>query len=94
VILIAALGLVGISIRYGQGGSRLGGDAPSILNEPPIGDRTPDDCWKLGFIYYNPSDPAFIVEKRFGIGWTVNFGNRWTWLLVPLSLVPLVLNRL
>ena len=41
----------------------------------PVGDRTPDVCWKLGIFYFNPDDPALFVEKRFGIGWTVNFAN-------------------
>lgn len=58
-------------------------------------DGTPDECWKLGQIYYNPNDPALLVEKRFGVGYTINFGNRASWLLVALLvliiLVPLLL---
>jgi uncharacterized membrane protein len=42
-------------------------------------EETPDECWKWGFIYYNPQDPAFLVEKRIGYGWTLNCGNKWTW---------------
>ena len=35
--------------------------------EPTGGtDATPDDCWRFGVIYYNPSDPALMVEKRDG----------------------------
>jgi uncharacterized membrane protein len=45
--------------------------------------------------YYNPDDPALVVEKRFGIGWTLNFGNRWCWVLVPaLALVPFIITSL
>jgi uncharacterized membrane protein len=33
-----------------------------------------------GLFYYNPSDPALFVEKRFGVGYTFNFGNRRAWL--------------
>jgi uncharacterized membrane protein len=67
-----------------------------ISQEPGSGsDGTPDECWKLGQIYYNPSDPALMVEKRFGVGYTINFGNRASWLLVGLLLlivlVPLLL---
>ena len=39
-------------------------------------DGTPDDRWKFGLFYVNPDDPAVMVEKRFGVGYTVNFGNR------------------
>jgi uncharacterized membrane protein len=81
LILGVAVVFVGLLIRTGQGGTRLRG-APSILSDSsPTGDRTPDDCWKLGMIYYNPADPALVIEKRFGIGWTLNFANRWAWVM-------------
>ncbi len=59
------------------------------------GDRTPDECWKWGLIYYNPDDPALMVEKRFGIGWTINFAHRGAWiclalLIVAVSLMPII----
>jgi len=67
-----------------------------ISQEPGSGsDGTPDECWKFGQIYYNPNDPALMVEKRFGVGYTINFGNRAAWLLIGLLaliiLVPLLL---
>jgi uncharacterized membrane protein len=60
------------------------------------GDGTPDECWKLGMFYCNPADPAIFVEKRFGIGYTLNFGNSAMWLfgglIVLFSLVPVILR--
>ena len=53
----------------------------------PVGDRTPDACWKLGIFYINPRDPSLWVAKRFGIGYTLNFGNRWSWALLGVLLV-------
>jgi uncharacterized membrane protein len=47
-------------------------------------DATPDECWRWGTIYYNPNDPALMVEKRDGPGFTLNFGNRLAWALVVL----------
>jgi Family of unknown function (DUF5808) len=44
-------------------------------------DRTPDRCWKAGIFYVNPADPALFVEKRHGIGYTLNFGNPWSWVV-------------
>jgi len=53
------------------------------------GDFTPDACWKGGgMFYYNPDDPAIFVVKRFGIGYTLNFGNRWSWLWLALLMLP------
>jgi uncharacterized membrane protein len=85
LILIAAA--LTILIRMGQGGSRLTGPAEY---QPPIGDRTPDAAWKWGLFYYNPDDPALFVEKRFGLGYTVNFGNRWSWVVMTVFLLPVV----
>ncbi len=54
-----------------------------IRNRPRLparaSDHTPNSCWKLGIFYFNPADPALFVLQRFGIGYTFNFGNRWTW---------------
>jgi uncharacterized membrane protein len=56
-------------------------------------DGTPDACWKFGLIYYNPDDSALMVEKRFGIGYTLNFGNRslW-WILGVVALASLLVK--
>lgn len=64
---------------------------------PPIGDTTPDSCWLFGRLYFNRADPALFVEKRMGLGYTLNLGNPVSWLVVmvavtalsiPLLLVP------
>jgi len=59
-------------------------------------DPTPNECWKADIFYYNPDDAALFVEKRAGLGYTMNFANRWSWmLLLSLALViasaPLVI---
>ncbi len=51
-------------------------------------DPTPNQCW-TGDIYYNPGDAALFVERRAGFGYTFNFANRWSWVLL-LALVPLI----
>lgn len=43
-------------------------------------DSTPDSKWHAGIIYYNPSDAAVLVPKRFGWGWTFNFARPSAWL--------------
>ena len=103
-----------LSIRYGQGGSRLPdletqtlglsdavpaagakaaseGEAIAAPSSAPIGDRTPDECWKWGQVYYNAADPSIWIEKRAGVGYTVNFARPMAWVLVGLiTLGPLV----
>jgi uncharacterized membrane protein len=71
--------------RSGHGGTRsLARENASVHAEgKPVGDRTPDECWKGGgLFYYNPDDPALWVEKRFGVGYTVNFARGGAWFLL------------
>ncbi len=48
----------------------------------PVGDRTEDRYWKAGVFYVNPQDPALLVEKRFGVGYTINLGHWIAWLIL------------
>lgn len=70
-------------LRLGQGGSL--GETRGA-DEAPAGDRTPDSVWKWGMFYVNRDDPALIVEKRFGIGYTFNFGHPMAWALLGVLL--------
>lgn len=57
-----------------------------------VRDSTPDRCWKGGLIYYNPSDPALMVPKRLGIGYTLNLGRPLAWLVVcAILIIPIIL---
>ena len=54
--------------------------------------RDDDRYWYADIFYNNPDDPAVFVPKRFGLGWTVNFGNpRGKLFLIGTLLLPLVL---
>jgi len=54
--------------------------------------RDDDRYWYGGLFYNNPDDPAVFVPKRYGLGWTVNFGNPVGKLvLIGTLLFPLVL---
>lgn len=37
--------------------------------------RDDDKYWRGGLFYINREDHALLVPRRFGIGWTLNFGN-------------------
>src|SRR5581483_6375701 len=69
-----------------------------IVTDPRMpSEATPDDCWYLGSLYVNRNDPAIFVQKRIGFGYTMNWGNRLTWLIsgiaVAVSIVIVVLVR-
>ena len=60
--------------------------------EPSESDNTPDDCWRFGGqVYYNPDDPALMVEKRIGLGFTINFGNKLSWLFLGFTAFIMVI---
>jgi uncharacterized membrane protein len=52
--------------------------------------RDDDDNWIGGVLYRNPDDPSWFVARRFGVGWTVNVGNR-TALITCLGLTAAVI---
>ena len=71
VVLIVAAAIA-LSITTGQSGSRV--KIGKTKEEKTI-NREDDKYWKAGLIYFNREDPAFFVEKRFGIGTTINFAR-------------------
>ncbi len=52
-------------------------------------DKQNHKLWKWGIIYVNPNDPATWIEKRNGLGWTLNFAHSRSWLFVGLFLLAL-----
>ncbi|MCM1990982.1 DUF1648 domain-containing protein [Oceanirhabdus seepicola] len=84
----------GIYITFftGQGGSRL---SLKDKNSNSSQSRNDDKFWKLGIFYVNKNDPSIFIEKRFGIGYTLNIGNLWgmTIMIIILLLifVPLLM---
>lgn len=50
-----------------------------------------DKYWKLGVFYFNKNDASFIIPKRFGIGWSMNFANKWAYVILIIIFVPLIL---
>jgi uncharacterized membrane protein len=66
------IGAVALGVTTGQSGSRVKAGKKA---EGRVVRRDDDRYWKWGVIYVNKDDPALFVEKRFGIGFTINFGR-------------------
>ncbi|MFW9928742.1 MAG: DUF1648 domain-containing protein [Candidatus Thorarchaeota archaeon] len=78
-----------LTLKTGQSGSKLRIKA----NELATGMNNVDDdsSWKFGMIYYNPHDPSIFVQKRMGIGWTVNMGRpAGIVILIALIVIPII----
>jgi len=82
ITVVALIGTIYLAWKYGQGGERY----KNKKSTTEAGDRyqmvDDDRFWKWGMFYSNPNDPALFVEKRFGIGMTVNFARPGAWLIV------------
>lgn len=75
-----------LSLTTGQGGRLINRTSPGGGTTAVNDDR----YWKLGFVYYNPNDPALFVEKRMGIGWTVNFARPAAWMVTAGILIAVL----
>ncbi len=84
-------GSIVLAIMTGQSGSRL----KITTGEKEININVADDTvyWKFGMFYYNPDDPALMVPKRMGVGWSLNFGNPVSFLLlIALFGIPFIIK--
>lgn len=71
------------------------------IRSPAVRDVVPepqnDSYWKAGMFYFNPDDPAIFVSKRVGIGFTMNFANKMSWLVLAgtlaIALLPALLLK-
>ena len=73
VLVVFALGgSIFIAVKFGQGGSQL---ERSASNAPLTDGLADNRLWVLGMFYVNREDPSLFVENRFGLGYTLNFGN-------------------
>ncbi len=49
-----------------------------------------DDKWVGGIFYFNRSDPSLFIEKRVGIGYTLNMARPTAWVLLIGGLVIII----
>jgi uncharacterized membrane protein len=68
-------------VKVGQGGSRVTIKTGSD-NQVTAVNPDDDQYWKYGVFYVNRNDPALFLEKRAGIGWTLNFGHPLSWVII------------
>ncbi len=85
-VIMAVIG--GLAFYTGQSGSRL----PDPKEEKEVIDRDDDAFWKGGILYINRKDPSLFVPKRFGIGFTVNFGRPAAWIIVAALCIVIILS--
>lgn len=88
-LLVILVGNIVFAVKVGRSDKNLKETAAGKIT-----DYDEDSYWKGGLFYFNRNDPSIFVEKRFGVGWTLNFGNPIGYLIVivPLILIILITN--
>ncbi|MCX5772439.1 MAG: DUF1648 domain-containing protein [Candidatus Hydrogenedentes bacterium] len=77
VIAIGVLTIITVMVVYAFRASRA--RSRFVAAGGMIGDGAPDECWKWGVFYNNPDDMRLWVEKRSGMGWTLNMAHKASW---------------
>ena len=95
VLLIPIIGLLimvtVVSLMTGQMGAnvKLRGTGNEAIRPPGsiVQPKDDDAFWRGGIVYFNRDDSRVLVPKRFGVGFTLNFGHPVSWLLIAIPLV-------
>lgn len=83
-ILLSIGGVIFLGIKVGTDGSKLDKMDDFSFEED-------DKYWLLGSMFYNnPEDPALFVEKRVGVGYTINIGKTSGKIIMILTLLVLI----
>ncbi|WP_338449704.1 DUF5808 domain-containing protein [Niallia oryzisoli] len=82
-LFLVLAGTIIFAVKVGTAGNNSAGAQPA----EGVGDYDEDEYWKGGLFYFNKNDPSIFVEKRFGVGWTLNFANPIGYLII---IVPLI----
>lgn len=75
--------------KNGQGGWKLYPGLKEKEDESIV--RDDDGEWTGGLIYHNKDDSSLLVPKRYGVGYTFNFSNKLSWIILILLLALPVL---
>ncbi|OAS85979.1 DUF1648 domain-containing protein [Metabacillus litoralis] len=84
-LIVVLVGTITFAIKVGRS------DKHNVVDtKENIADFDDDSHWKGGLIYLNRQDPSIFVEKRFGVGWSLNFGNPIGYFIILLPLLAIL----
>ena len=88
VILLA--GAIWLAVKVGSVDSDL--DRMAVMDKPSkVQGMDEDQYWKGGLFYFNRNDPSVFIEKRFGIGYTINFANPIGYFILVLPIILILI---
>jgi uncharacterized membrane protein len=90
LMFIVLTGAIWFALKVGSVDSDFDGKVV-IENPSKVEGMDEDQYWKGGLFYFNKNDPSVFVEKRFGIGYTINFANPIGYLILLLPIVLILI---
>jgi uncharacterized membrane protein len=89
---LVLISTVFLAVKTGQSGSRLKVETKEA--ELKTNFKDDDINWKLGMFYFNPDDPAIMIPKRMGVGWTLNFGHPISFIIIgAVIFIPQIIKK-
>ncbi|CAM3319552.1 hypothetical protein STSO111631_13585 [Stackebrandtia soli] len=93
-MVVVAAGWLVLVFTVGDAGHRLpavDGDEPADA-APQRTQHDDDRYWHLaGNVYFNRDDPAFLVHRRVGAGWTTNMAHPGSWVILAVVIALIAL---
>ncbi|WP_052352751.1 DUF1648 domain-containing protein [Neobacillus dielmonensis] len=92
LLVIVLGGSVWLAVKVGSVDSDLEGtEIVGDTNSNFVQGMDEDQYWKGGLFYFNRNDPSVFVEKRFGIGFTMNFANPIGYLILGVPIILIII---
>ncbi|MGV3466775.1 MAG: DUF1648 domain-containing protein [Heyndrickxia sp.] len=87
-LAVVLIGTIIFAVKVGNADKNT--EFPSVTGVSDL--EEDEEYWKGGLFYFNKNDPSIFVEKRFGVGWTINFAHPMGYLIIfgPIILIILV----
>ena len=67
-------------------------DKSKVAEENFMKSSNRDDGWLTGRLYFNREDKKVIIRRpQSGFGYTINLGNKWTWIFNIIFVIIIVI---
>ncbi len=87
VVCAGPLTMAVVASRLASASGTSGAGTPSFGEQ----EARREKHWRAGVIYVNPDDPALMVPKLIGVGYTLNYGHARAWWMLSLLLLGPIL---
>ncbi|MBS4172811.1 DUF5808 domain-containing protein [Bacillus sp. FJAT-49736] len=87
-LILVLIGTIIFAIKVGKTDK-----SPEFQSVAGVADLEEDEeYWKGGLFYFNKNDPSIFVEKRFGVGWSINFAHPIGYVIIfaPIIIILLI----